>query len=59
MARKKEVLVKSACPDCYSKQTQFRKTDKVHWCRVCGCEWTLNDNKEPVVQTSGSLTKEG
>lgn len=52
-------MIKPGCPDCESRQTQFRKGDLTHWCRVCGCEFTIDPvSKNPVVTTAGSLTKQ-
>lgn len=55
--RSRPAFVKPDCPACHSKQTQFRKTDLTHWCRVCGCEFKLDEiTKLPVVTIKGSLT---
>ena len=61
MVHKRIILIKPACPACHSKQTQFRKTDGIHWCRSCGCEFKLDEQtKKPVISVAGSLTiKEG
>ncbi len=32
----------SECPACSSRNTLFRKTDKIRWCRKCGAEWSID-----------------
>lgn len=34
-------FIKPICPRCGYTSVQFRKTDRVSWCRHCGYEWQI------------------
>ena len=54
--RMKMKLEKPRCPECASKQTQFRVTDQIRWCRVCGCHFTYDaQSKKSTVLNNGNL----
>ena len=38
--------MKPQCPECESFNILYRRTDKIHWCRVCGHEWKKKNKKK-------------